>query len=326
MAFPSCHSLPRSPPSPGVTMLRNRAVATNRAHLLSSPMTRPRALATPTMAAASSSSSSAASTSSSSSSSSSPSSLPSLKSQLLRLVARIEEKGNSADPSVSDAERRAVLRAVESLESRNPTPRPAAAPASSRLLSGEWALLYVGPGTVPAETEEEKMLAGAAAAAAETAKETEAGKGGGNSSGNSNSNAAGAEWRKRSGGLDGPVLSALSPLAFKGKVVKRTGVSQVIDVSAGTISNVASFALFNGSKQGYLDVKGSVKKAQGSETRVDVEFEAAEVCVPPFKFSIPLSWARPKGWVETTFLDEELRIGRGDKGSVFVTARRKGQK
>ena len=27
-----------------------------------------------------------------------------------------------------------------------------------------------------------------------------------------------------------------------------------------------------------------------------------------------------------TFLDEELRIGRGDKGSVFVTARRKGQK
>ena len=173
---------------------------------------------------------------------------------------------------------------------------------------------------------EEKMLAGAAAAAAETAKETEAGKGGGNSSGNSNSNTAGAEWRKRSGGLDGPVLSALSPLAFKGKVVKRTGVSQVIDVAAGTISNVASFALFNGSKQGYLDVKGSVKKAQGSETRVDVEFEAAEVCVPPFKFSIPLSWARPKGWVETTFLDEELRIGRGDKGSVFVTARRKGQK
>ena len=306
-------------------MLRNRAVATNRAHLLASPMTRPRALATPTMAAASSSSSSSAASTSSSSSSSSPSSLPSLKSQLLRLVARIEEKGNSADPSVSDAERRAVLRAVESLESRNPTPRPAAAPASSRLLSGEWALLYVGPGTVPAETEEEKMLAGATAAA-ETAKETEAGKGGGNSSGNSNSNAAGAEWRKRSGGLDGPVLSALSPLAFKGKVVKRTGVSQVIDVAAGTISNVASFALFNGSKQGYLDVKGSVKKAQGSETRVDVEFEAAEVCVPPFKFSIPLSWARPKGWVETTFLDEELRIGRGDKGSVFVTARRKGQK
>ena len=27
-----------------------------------------------------------------------------------------------------------------------------------------------------------------------------------------------------------------------------------------------------------------------------------------------------------TFLDEELRIGRGDKGSIFVTARRKGQK
>lgn len=30
-----------------------------------------------------------------------------------------------------------------------------------------------------------------------------------------------------------------------------------------------------------------------------------------------------QGWVETTFLDEDLRIGRGDKGSIFVTARQK---
>lgn len=27
------------------------------------------------------------------------------------------------------------------------------------------------------------------------------------------------------------------------------------------------------------------------------------------------------GWVDTTYLDEDFRIGRGDKGSVFVTAR-----
>ena len=27
------------------------------------------------------------------------------------------------------------------------------------------------------------------------------------------------------------------------------------------------------------------------------------------------------GWVETTYLDEDFRVGRGDKGSVFVTAR-----
>lgn len=172
--------------------------------------------------------------------------------------------------------------AVEALEEQNPTPEPAVAPASSELLSGEWALLYVGPGKVPEETEE-------ARSEAKEAESKEEERRGGN---------AGAEWRKKSGGLEGPVLSVLSPLALKGKLVKRTGVSQVIDADSGKISNVASFSLL-GQKKGYIDVKGSVIKAENSVTRVDVAFEAAEVCVPPFKFSIPLSGASPKGWVET---------------------------
>lgn len=264
-------------------MLQNRVVAapgprllplaSGNSHRKPSPRRRPRVWA------ASSDNDGATAPSTSSPSTSSPSDLPALKTQLLRLVARIEEKGNSADPSISDSDRRAVLRSVEALEARNPTPEPAVAPASSKLLSGEWALLYVGPGTVPEETEEEKKEL-------ERAQKAE-------------KNAAGAEWRKKSGGLEGPVLSALSPLAFKGRLVKRTGVSQVIDADSGTISNVASFALFNGSKKGYLDVRGSAKRAEDSATRVDVAFEAAEICVPPLKFSIPLSWASPKGWVET---------------------------
>lgn len=228
----------------------------------------------------------ASSASASSSSASSSADLPSLKSQLLRLVARIDEKGNSAGSStISDFERREVLRAVEALEKQNPTPEPAAAPASSELLSGAWSLLYVGPGTIPEETEEEKLQAAANKTESEAQEEE--------------SNKVGAEWRRASGGLDGPVLSFLSPLALKGKLVKRTGVSQIIDADGGRISNVASFALFNGQKKGYLDVKGSVQRAENSVTRVDVAFEAAEVCVPPLKFSIPLSWASPKGWVET---------------------------
>ena len=227
----------------------------------------------------------------SSCSSSTSSSLPALKSQLLRLVARVEEKGNSADPSISDADRRAVLAAVEALEGLNPTPEPAAPPAASELLSGEWSLLYVGPGKVPEETEDEKKKKRLEAAAEESSNSSSSSRG--------TTNAAGAEWRRRSGGLEGPVLSALSPLALKGKLVKRTGVSQVINADEGTISNVASFALFNGSKKGYLDVKGSVKKAEGSATRVDVAFESAEICISPLKISIPLSWASPKGWVET---------------------------
>lgn len=32
-----------------------------------------------------------------------------------------------------------------------------------------------------------------------------------------------------------------------------------------------------------------------------------------------------QGWVDTTYLDENFRIGRGDKGSVFITARQGGR-
>ena len=33
-----------------------------------------------------------------------------------------------------------------------------------------------------------------------------------------------------------------------------------------------------------------------------------------------------QGWVDTTYLDSDFRIGRGDKGSVFVTQRQGGSK
>lgn len=32
-----------------------------------------------------------------------------------------------------------------------------------------------------------------------------------------------------------------------------------------------------------------------------------------------------QGWVETTYVDESFRIGHGDKGSIFITSKTKGQ-
>lgn len=43
---------------------------------------------------------------------------------------------------------------------------------------------------------------------------------------------------------------------------------------------------------------------------------------PPFDFS--LSGRESGGWLEITYLDEDLRLSRGNEGNVFVLAREKG--
>jgi len=35
----------------------------------------------------------------------------------------------------------------------------------------------------------------------------------------------------------------------------------------------------------------------------------------------PITSTNQKGWLETTYLDENLRIGRGNEGSLFILAK-----
>jgi len=63
-----------------------------------------------------------------------------------------------------------------------------------------------------------------------------------------------------------------------------------------------------------------------SAKRLAVFFERVDLKLGAVQTSLPLTWANdgkgPEGWVDTTFLDSDLRTGRGDKGSFFVAARR----
>ena len=124
-----------------------------------------------------------------------------------------------------------------------------------------------------------------------------------------------AAWEKRSGGLEGPVLAALVPL---GKVLGLRGgsVNQNIAPDGASVHNVASFTALGA--PGFLDVRGSV--AVASPTRVDVVFDRCEVSLGKARLAFPLTAISPKGWVETTYLDGTLRVGRGDKGSLFIVA------
>jgi len=122
--------------------------------------------------------------------------------------------------------------------------------------------------------------------------------------------------------VEGPFLAALKPFNGLAKeLVKGKGNFQKIDTNTGEVQNLAQFNVFG--KPGYLNIFGSCERV--SATRVNVRFESVDLRIKGVgQWNVSLSWVNPEGWVETTYLDSDFRIGRGDKGSVFVAARTKG--
>jgi hypothetical protein len=131
------------------------------------------------------------------------------------------------------------------------------------------------------------------------------------------------EATKRGEPLEGPVIDFFRPIL--GFLFRTLGVYQVIDTSAGAVDNLVEFS-FASAVRGSLNVGGTVAPAEataagGPVTRVDVRFTAFRLQLGWLAFSLPLGWADPKGWVETTYVDDSFRIGHGDKGSIFITSK-----
>jgi hypothetical protein len=99
--------------------------------------------------------------------------------------------------------------------------------------------------------------------------------------------------------------------------------------------DVAQQRILNNVEQdfGFITVGGSFRASDTVKTRAvvafdkaDIEFKNGFVLSLGFLFSIIAAFRggiKDNGWLETTFLDEELRIGRGNKGSLFVLTRDK---
>lgn len=130
---------------------------------------------------------------------------------------------------------------------------------------------------------------------------------------------------KYAGAEEGPFLARLKPLSFGS--IRQTASFQVIDTGNSIVQNIAEF-IFLGIK-GSLVIEGKAVKSSTFEkesVRIEVTFESFFLRIGKWQSpKIPLDWVNPKGWVDTTFLDQDLRVGRGDKGSIFVSARVKKQ-
>lgn len=101
-------------------------------------------------------------------------------------------------------------------------------------------------------------------------------------------------------------------------------VAQIFDMSELRVANEINF------DWGKLTVRGPFEVSEKVENRAIVSFE--ELVIDPnraptlnlgFIFSAikSLKGSDVGGWLETTYLDEEIRIGRGNKGTMFVLTR-----
>ena len=100
-------------------------------------------------------------------------------------------------------------------------------------------------------------------------------------------------------------------------VVKLRSNTQAIDTARGRVENRTEVVVAGTSV--VINVNGTV--APAGANRLAVTFTEFDVAFGGgFKVVVPLELLSPKGAITTTFLDEEVRIARGDKGSLFVTA------
>jgi len=105
--------------------------------------------------------------------------------------------------------------------------------------------------------------------------------------------------------------------------------SQAIDRKKSRVRNVVSVEL-----RRPLPVKGSLivdvafKPNRHDKRRIDVKFDNCRLQVKgsPLDITFPLGIFGPTGWLRTGYIDDDMRITRGHKGSVFIltrTAKRK---
>jgi hypothetical protein len=251
-------------------------------------------------------------------------SLDERKQLLIRLCANTD-RGKNASPETAAL----IETQVRALEAANATRDP----ATSAKISGKWALIYTG--------------ASAADAASRAAKEgvigsalTEVTGSSGNASpikaDASTGNArlarilqSGASGAAAPGETNAPLGRRIGTVDAKG-VAENLGNFQEIDLANGLVRNRAELKFLGQPVK--ITIEASCAPVPAPEfgdedVRLAVAFREVRVeigSLPPL--IAPLGWINdgkgPEGWLDTTYLDDDMRLGRGDKGSTFVTVRR----
>ena len=229
-------------------------------------------------------------------------------------AALLEAISYTNNGKTATAEQQAlVLRKVRQLETAYPV-ASIANPATAALLDGTWYLHYTSPsvmGDVQGDDDDNNNN-NAQLSPNEVWKPTYAEEGASNID-------SSRRFKAR-----GSVSAAGVTVDTSNKVVK-----QIFDVGANQ-RVVHEINL----DWGQIVVAGTFRQSSEVPNRAVVAFDSAQIRVSvggSNKITIDLGFvfavlavlrkSRDNGWLETTFLDKEMRIGRGNKGTMFVLTR-----
>lgn len=102
--------------------------------------------------------------------------------------------------------------------------------------------------------------------------------------------------------------------------------SQAVDLNRCRVRNVVAFnipSFFGKSQRASLTVDVGFRPNNTDPRRIDVKFDSCRLVIAnsPVDVTLPLGFVGPSGWLRTGFIDDDIRITRGHKGSVFVLSR-----
>lgn len=214
---------------------------------------------------------------------------------MLQKTALLEAVSYTNNGKTASEEQQAnVLRMVRMLETAAPV-APISDPETARLLDGTWYLQYTSPSVVG---DDDKFPDAWKPAYADEGE---------------------ANISTRQYQAQGTVVAAGVTVDTSNKVVK-----QIFNVSAMAVANEVSL------EWGQIVVSGTFRQSPRISNRAIVAFDTAVIRFGDtisvnlslvFAVLAVLRRSRDSGWLETTYLDNEIRIGRGNKGTMFVLTR-----
>ncbi|KAK1740507.1 hypothetical protein QTG54_008602 [Skeletonema marinoi] len=200
----------------------------------------------------------------------------------------LQQISGTANGKNADIETQArVLSLVRKLEtSAQPSPSLLSDPKEAKILDGDWFLQYTAPSDIENVDADEKWTATADEAKITTSK----------------------------AGLQGAVSGGGIPVDASNNVAKQT-----FDLESQRVTNEIKTGL------GLVIVGGPFRQSPNVPLRAVVGFDTARVGPLDISFLFDIrakiKGSYDSGWVETTYVSDSVRIGRGNKGSMFILTR-----